>query len=85
MTNQTTAKERYNALSAYEVYLTEIDEYRELVKQNEASLVKKDNEMSAMRDELARKDDELSSKDDELTRKDEVIRNLQNKLEQQKS
>ena len=78
MTNQTTAKERYNALSAYEVYLTEIDEYRELVKQNEASLVKKDNEMSAMRDELSRKEDELS-------RKDEHIRNLENQLKQQKS
>ena len=78
MITQTVPKERYNALSAYEVYLTEIDEYRELVKQNEVSLVKKDNEMSAMRDELSRKEDELS-------RKDEHIRNLENQLKQQKS
>ncbi len=47
MINQTVPEERNDELHVFELFLAEIDEYRELVKQNEASLLKKDKELSA--------------------------------------
>ena len=47
MINQTVPEERNDELHVFKLFLAEIDEYRELIKQNEASLLKKDKELSA--------------------------------------
>ncbi|MBE6504532.1 MAG: hypothetical protein E7Z73_02135 [Methanobrevibacter millerae] len=61
MITKTVPKEIYGELPVFELFLNEIDEYRELVKQNKASLLKKDKEMSTMRDELSHKDKLIES------------------------
>lgn len=61
MINQRVPEERNDSLHVFDLFLAEIDEYRELVKQNEASLEKKDKEISAMRDELSAMADLISA------------------------
>ncbi len=75
MITKSVPKEIYGELSVFELFLNEIDEYRELVKQNEASLLKKDKEMSAM-------GDEMSTMRNELSAKDQLIEDLKKQLEQ---
>ncbi|WP_407423063.1 hypothetical protein [Methanobrevibacter sp.] len=65
MITKTIPKERYGKLSMSDWMLNENKELRKISKLNEASLVKKDKQISVMRDELSRKD--------------EVIRKLQNR------
>ena len=55
MITQTVPKERYGKLSMSDWMLNENKELRKISKLNEASLVKKDKQISVMRDELSRK------------------------------
>lgn len=61
MITKTVSKEIYGELHVFDLFFAEIDEYRELVKQNKVSLLKKDKEMSTMRDELSHKDKLIES------------------------